>query len=235
MAIARRLLTRRRMVLTLGLVVAIAAGYKLGHKPVAAGGAAKTRVVVDTPDSSLVTGAPKGGDTLSWRATLLAMQLATDQSQRVLAGKAGVPADQLSVSDSELAGPTVLAPLPTAAAKAADSTAKPYAVSVGTDDTLPIITIQTAAPDRAGAVRLAQAAIGTLQVGASPKDTATLQGLTFSTVGPIDARAVAGGGGKKKMAITAIVVFALWWVCMLIGPAIAGAKRTLREDRALGW
>ena len=132
---------------------------------------------MDTPDSSLVTGDPKGGDTLSWRATLLAMQLATDQSQRALAAKAGVPSSQLSVTDTELAGPTVLAPLPTAAAKAADSTAKPYAVTVGTDDTVPIITIQTAAPDRAGAVRFAQAAVSTLQAGASPKDTATLQGL----------------------------------------------------------
>jgi hypothetical protein len=234
-AIGRRLLTRRRLILALGLVVAIAAGYKLGHKPAAAGGIAKTRVVVDTPDSSLVAGAPKGADTLSWRATLLAMQLATDQSQRELAAKAGVPAGQLAVTDTELAAPTALAPLPTAAAKAADSTAKPYAVSVGTDDTLPIITIQTAAPDRAGAVRLAHAAIGTLQAGASPKDTTALQGLTFSTAGPIDARAVAGGGGTKQMVIMAVVVFGLWWVCMLIGPAIAGAKRTLREDRALGW
>ena len=62
-----------------------------------------------------------------------------------------------------------------------------------------------------------------------------MQGLTFSTAGPIETHAVAGGTGKKKMAIMAIVVFGLWCVCMLIGPAIAGAKRTLREDRALGW
>ena len=108
-------------------------------------------------------------------------------------------------------------------------------LTVETDDAVPIITIHTAAPDNAAAVRLVRAAIGTLQAGASTKDTTKLQGLTFVTVGPIQTHAVAGGSGKKKMAIMTVVVFGLWWVCMLIGPAIAGAKRTLRKDRALGW
>jgi hypothetical protein len=232
---ALRLLWRRRIRVGIGAVLALAVAVAVGRSPVPASGLAKTRVVVDTPRSQLVTGAPRGADTLYWRATLLAMRLGTDAARQQLARETQVPADKIAVTDVELTAPSVPASLPTAAVQAATVTPEPYVLTVDTNDVLPIVSIETTAPDRVGATRLAEAAVHALQAGASPGDTAAAQGLSIQQVSPIVARVIPGGPGRMKMALVAVVVFGLWCLCLLVGPAVAGAQRTIREASAAGF
>jgi hypothetical protein len=213
-----RLLWRRRIRLGVGAVVAIAVAVALGGSPVPPSGLAKTRVLIDTPRSELLTNAPRGMDTLYWRATLMAMLLGTEPARQQMARETHVSPDQLAVTDLELTAPANPAALPVAAIQAATVTPEPYVLRVYTDDVLPIVSIETAAPDRAGAARLAQAAVHALQAGAAPRDTQERQGLSVQQVSPIDAGEIPGGPGRTKMAAVAVVVFGLWCLGLKLWP-----------------
>ena len=166
-----RVLWRRRILVGVGAILAVAVGFAVGGSPVPPSGLAKADVIVDTPQSALAAAAPRGFDTFYWRATLLAMLLGTDPARQQIARVTGVPEDQIAVTDLELTAPTVPAALPVAAVQAATTTAEPYVLTVSTNDVLPVVSIQAAAPDRAGAARLAAAAVSALQTGAPPRDT----------------------------------------------------------------
>jgi len=232
-----RILRRRRIVIAIGAVLAVLIGITVGHSPVPNSGLAKTEVIVDTPQSQLTTSDPQGASTLSWRATLMGMLLRSDQAVRQIARETNVPPTEVGVSDVELTGPATVAPLPTAAIPTANTPA-PYELTVHTDDVLPIVWIQAKAPDRAGAARLAQAAVHALQAGTSPQTTSRLQGLKIQEVSPIVAREIPGGPGRKKMALIAGVFFLLWCLCATLGPALVRVRRTASasdSSELLGW
>lgn len=221
-----RLLWRRRIGLGIGVIVAVAAAVAFGRSPVPPSGIANTRVLIDTSRSELLANAPRGLDSLYWRATLLAMRVGTDQARQQMAREIHISADQIAVTDLELTAPANPASLPVAATQAATATPEQYVLQVYTDDVLPIVSIDTSAPDRAGAARLAQAAVHALQAGAPPRNTSLLQGLSVQQVSPIDAREIPGGPGHIKMAAIAVVVFGLWCLGLGVGAAIARATRT---------
>jgi hypothetical protein len=227
-----RVLWRRRLLLAIGFVAAVALGMKLGRSPLPPSGFAKTRVVFDTPESQLVTGAPNGADSLPWRATLAAMLLGSDSARLDMSRALGIPAGQLDVTDLELTAPSVPASLPRAATTAADVLTAPYSLTVHTDDTLPVVGIEAAAPDRVAATRLAAAAVRVLQAGASSRDTREIQGLSVQPVGPIESRELPGASGRKKMAIVFVGVFGMWTVALLAGPLLRGIALTTRETQA---
>lgn len=228
-----RLLWRRRLFVVLGAVLAVGAALLVGGSPVPDSGFAATRVAIDTPKSQLVTDAPMGSDSLPWRATLLATLLATESTRADVARDAGIRPDELAMVELELTAPPVAASLPRAAVKASNTTTEPYVLTVHTDDVLPIIEIETHAPDRVGAARLAEAAVAALKAGASPRDTAELQGLSIERISEIEAIAIPGGAGRKRLAAVAIVVFMLWCAALTLIPAIRSALRTVIADRAL--
>jgi hypothetical protein len=228
-----RLLWRRRLLVVLGAALAVGAALLVGGNPVPDSGFAATRVAIDTPKSQLVTDAPLGSDSLPWRATLLATLLGTESAREQVARDAGIRTDQLAMVELELTAPPVAASLPRAAVKASNATTEPYVLTVHTDDVLPLIEIETHAPDRAGAARLAEAAVAALQSGASPRDTTDLQGLSIERVGAIEAITIPGGAGRAKLAGVAMVVFVLWCSALTLIPAIRSALRTVRADRAL--
>ena len=228
-----RLLWRRRLLVVLGALLAAGAGLLVGGSPVPDSGFAATRVAIDTPRSQLVTAAPLGSDSLPWRATLLATLLGTESARERVARDAGIRTDELAMVELELTAPPVAASLPRAAVKASNATTEPYVLTVHTDDVLPIIEIETRAPDRAGAARLAAAAVEALQAGASPRDTPELQGLSIERISAIEAIVIPGGAGRKRLAAVAMVVFVLWCSALTLIPAIRSALRTVRADRAL--
>ncbi len=228
-----RQLWARRVFVAAGLILAVAAALLIGGSPVASSGLAKTRVVLDTPRSQLVTDDPSGAGTLPWRAQMLTALIATDPVRTRIASEMGIPADRLAVTDLELTAPVVPASLPVSASQAAAAPTEPYVVRVYTDDVLPIVSIETSAPGSAAAARLAQATVHALQAGASPQDTAELQGMTVRQTGPLHVREIAGGSGRKKMLVIAVVLFGLWCACLLLGPLVSRAMRTLRETPAL--
>ncbi len=229
-----RLLWARRVLLAIGLVVAAAVAVVAGGSTVAPSGLAKTRVVLDTPRSQLVTDAPAGADSLPWRATMLASLAATNPARMRIAREIGIPTRDLAITDLELTAPVVPASLPRAASEAATALTQPYVVRVFTDDSLPIVSIEAIAANGAAASRLAEATVHELQSGASSRGTEEVQGLTVQELGPLQVRESPGGSGHKKMALIAVMLFGLWCACLLLGPPLRRALHTLRGTPALG-
>ena len=90
--------------------------------------------------------------------------MATDATQKRLAQSLHVRPDEVAVVDPALELPIVPASIPTAASDAAGITVAPYVLTLTlTNPTLPTIAIEAAAPDRAGARRLAAAAVDILE------------------------------------------------------------------------
>jgi hypothetical protein len=235
LAAVLRLLWRRRIAVAIGAAVALAGAFTLGRSPTPASGVAKTRVVIDTPQSQLAADAPHGVNTLYWRATLLGMLLGTDAARQQMANELHVPVTQVATVDLELTAPAVPASLPNAATQAASGTSAPYVVNVHTDDVLPVVSIDTSAPDKAGAARLASAAVHALQNSGSAQATPVVQGLTVSQVSPIDAREIAGGSGKAKMAAVAVLLFGVWCLGVALFPTAGGRPRTLTDPRPASY
>lgn len=167
-----RLLSRRRLLITLGVLCAIAVLVGLGGTKSAtrSEAVAWTSVALDTPKSQLVDVAPTGADTLPWRASLLTHLMATSSSTQQLARQLGVRPDEVMVADLNLDVPLTETALALAASKAATSTVAPYVVTPFlTNNSLPVISIEAVGPDRAGAIRLAKAAVAVLQAQASSR------------------------------------------------------------------
>jgi hypothetical protein len=229
-----RLLWRRRILVGVGAVVSVAVAVAMGHGSTPASGLAKTGVVIDTPSSQLVADLPANAATLPWRATVMGILLGTPGQRAQVARDAGIPVAQLAVVDTELLAPTIPASLPRAAAEAAAGTTEQYVLTAHTDNALPIVWIEAAGPSTAAAARLANAAVHTLQAGASPHSTDELQGLSIRPLGALHVRAIPGGPGHKKLVALAAIVFLLWVVGLTVGPLVRGIGRTLSADRALG-
>ena len=188
-----QLLWRRRLLVLVGLVLAVGAAVVLGSSPTPPRGFAMTRVLLDTSRSQFATDAPFGAETLAWRATLAAQTLGTDANRHVVAAGAGISPERLDITDIELTIPTIPASLPRAAVQGAYSSAKPYAIDLHTDGLVPLISIAATAPDRGSAVRLAEATVAALESYTSAPANSERLALEVRTVAPIDSVAIPGG------------------------------------------
>jgi hypothetical protein len=230
-----RQLCRHRIALAAGFLASVAIAFALGGSPVAPTAYAGTRVLIDTPHSALLASAPHGLDTLYWRASLLAPLLGANPERDQIARESRIPVSQFAVIDQELTSPANPAALPLAATLAASGTTEPYVVRVDADNVLPIVDIQTSGPDRAGASRLAAAAVRALRSGASTQSTSQVQGLNITQVDPVTSVVVPGGAGHTTMAITAVFLFGLW--CAGLGiwarrRGDSGRQRLLHRPRS---
>lgn len=122
---------------------------------------ASSRILIDTPNSQVVTVEPRGLETLGARATVLANVMTDGESKTIIAGAAGLHPNELHAGvESEGVLPADLS------AAAANPGAYLLTANTATDPDnvpLPIIEIEAQAPDSAGAVRLADAAVTGLQ------------------------------------------------------------------------
>ncbi len=154
-----------------------------------------TRVALDTPRSQLLAVAPSGSESLVWRASLIEHLMATDASTRALAGRLGVPADEVLVVDNDLVNPLVATSMANSASLAAGRAMAPYTLTVFLQNTsMPVISLEAAAPTRAEADRLAGAAVAVLSTQGSPAGTFSSQVRTNgnqSTLQPFDIAPIA--------------------------------------------
>lgn len=237
-----RLLWRRRLFVGLGALAAVALGFAIGGPKPSASALARTRVVLDTPKSQLIDSAPRGADTLPWRAGLLTHLMTTEGVKQALAQRLGVPHDQVAVVDPTLTAPIVQASLPQNAAETAARNFEPYVLTVFMKDaSVPIISIEAAAPDRGGAARLAEAAVAVFKSDASPagtyrspvsiEGTRERQGFVVEDVAPVRTRALATSQVPLKALAASVFVFVVWSACVALFPSVARRTRLRRRLR----
>lgn len=236
-----RSLVRRRLGLAVGLLATIVVFVGLGGtKPATRSSpVAWTSVSLDTPKSQLVYVAPSGADTLPWRASLLTHLLATPTLTEELAGRVGVAPDQVGVADPNLDVPLLETTPALDAAKAASASAAPYVLTPFIkDNSLPVISIEAVGPNRAGAVRLARAAVVVLQSQASAGGTFTspvktdakvskLQPFVVDQVAPIRVKVLTASKPPIKAIGAALFIFVFWCA----GVALLPSRRDRRAGR----
>jgi hypothetical protein len=210
---------------SLGAVLALAVAVKVGAGVSDGRALAEVRVLLDTPQSQLTNVDPPRVESLPWRANLLSLLLATEPARRQLAREAGIPAQQLAVVDSDLATPIVPASLPAKAAEPAANPSEVYLLSVHTDPTIPLISLEAQAPDREAAARLAEAAAHALKISAAPSDMPEARTFIAEPVGPIKTRSLAAGHRTLRMLGVAIVLFGLWCAGVVLVSAIVRSMR----------
>jgi hypothetical protein len=220
-----RVLWRRRLLVGLGAVLAIGIGLVVGPAAPVRGGVATTRVVLDTPSSQIIFRDPPGAESLTWRAGMLTDLMTTGETRAVIARAAGVAENRLVIVVPVLTAPPNPTTLPTAAAEAAAIRPEPYVVAFRYDTRLPVISIETHAPDRAAATRLAEAATRALQAGSSPDTNKVTQGFVVDSVAPIQARATVKGSGPMKAFGLAVFFLGFWCAGVAVIPRVVRIVR----------
>lgn len=230
-----RVLWRLRRPVLIGLAVAVCVGFLASRGATSTVGVASKRVVLDTVDSQLVDAEPVGADTLAWRAALLADLMAGDAGRPRIARALGTPERDIAVVAPYLNAPAKDTPLSRRAAEAGAVTSEPYVVAIQAAEPLPIIRIDTTAPSRVDAVRLAQAAGAALKAAAAAHvDTPELLGFVVEDVGPVRGRTIADGPRRVMAGVLALVLFGLWCVGLLVVSAVSDARRRVPAPRRAG-
>ena len=167
------------------------------------------------------------------RASLMAHLLATQSSTAALAHQLGIRSDQVSVVDPALALPLVRSDTASAAMKVATGVAAPYVLTPYLPNTsLPVITLEAAGPDAAGARRLATAAVAVLRSEA-PSDSRRfvsqvltnagnlrLQPFVVDQVSPVQVKLVATSSLPLKAIGGAFFFLFAWSGAVLLLPKL---------------
>jgi hypothetical protein len=214
-----RALTRRPVLLALGVALALAVGLLGTSKPTTAGFATQ-RVLVDTPSSLVADARAKGATAIVVRATVLADQIESDAMLAAIARRLGVDSDEVGAISSTTATPETETPLAKEALEVTRPVA-PYVVSVGLQAGQPILAIQALAPDAPGAARLMEATTAELATAGRRADPARGP-VRVDRLGDAQVIVKQAGGGKKKAAIAALLVLVLWCAGLV---AVEGLRR----------
>jgi len=240
----------RRGLLAVGVLAAVAilVAFGRGGTATATSAAAFARVRLDTPQSELVTAAPDGSETLSWRSWLMLHLMSSEEWKQQVAQRAGVSGKQLAVIDGALSTPLVTTSLALRASDAAAAVAAPYVLAlVPLSDSQALISIVAYAPDPAAARKLADASMAVLAShvsagglfeskvltgGGMLTSDGKLQRQPFVVVPvgsvhilPVVARALP----LKALAAAAVVLFVWTAFVILLGPL----SRTLTRSGAV--
>lgn len=163
-SILRQLWRFKLLVVVVGLLsvcVGFAVAYKLSW-PLESRkyevGVATVRILVDTPDSQVVEVAPEGSDTLGARATLLANLMVDGEIKDAIAKRAGLDPKKL-IGLSQTAG---VAQGATVKPGRDDFVLTTEVLPIPNGGWLPVIEVDTQAPEAEGAERLANAAVSGL-------------------------------------------------------------------------
>ena len=113
-------------------------------------GIATARILVDTPKSQVVEVAPQGSDTLGVRANLIASLMADGVVKDAIAKRAGLKLDELEGVAENTAGTSGAAAVEPTAFTADDHVLTTRVIQTPDGDRLPIIDIETQAPDTEG-------------------------------------------------------------------------------------
>jgi hypothetical protein len=222
-----RWLRRHPIPVALGVVIAAAIAFMSAQGASRTVGVALQRLVLDTPKSQLLNADPKGVDSLAWRAAVLSEMTATGSVEERIARDMGVPVRSIGVISMNLTDPEVEWPLTSAAQKAEAEAGEPYLVAVGVDERLPLISVATRAPGRAGAVRLAKVTTAVLMAAASaPPSAVAPQGLVVETIGRPRTKEVVDGPRRLVAVLVFGVLLSLWCVGIALVSRIRDALRS---------
>jgi hypothetical protein len=221
-----RALRRRRVLVVLGALVALAAGAFATHRVSLVppelqsretdSGLASVRLLVDTPRSLVATARAIGDDTISTRAALLSSLVGSDEVRVEIAREAGLAGDELGVADSDFGAPHVATPLSRAALEVARPS-EPNVVTMSVQDPqLPIISIQATASNPSTAARLVERVTVALESLVRPPEPVARRAVTIEQLGPARIGRVVMGPGRAKAVIAAVVIFGLWCAAVVV-------------------
>jgi hypothetical protein len=219
-----RTLSRHRVVVALGVVLALLSGFVLSRGATEVLGAAGTHVLLDTPSSQLVDTEARAADSLAWRSAFLTDVMATDEVGERVAREAGIPRRQLLVLTPDTTGAANPSPLATGALDAAPRD-EPYILLVRSGEPLPLIAIEASAPNPEAAAKLVVAATQVMkQEAVTPAGTADAMHFGVEPTGPVKTRLLVSGPNKATAIVGAIVVFVLWVIAIAVASFL---RRTL--------
>ena len=230
-----RELWRRRMAVGLVALAAILVGLLLAFRPGLPPesrqydvGIATARVLVDTPQSQVIKVDPKGSETLGLRANVLANLMVEGKAKAAIARRAGLePRRLLAVADSALEPQTVSAK----ALRNPDINLLTTRVVMNLDgEQLPIIEIETQAPDAARATALANATVTGLTDyldtrAAAGEEVEARRRLRVSGLGSAQATVSTRGPGRVVALGAAIFMFLAGCAAILVVSALARGWR----------
>jgi hypothetical protein len=232
------------------LAIATLVAYKPGFPPQSRKyrvGSGHVQILIDTPASQVVEINPQGADGLGSRAGLLANLMIGGEVKQAIAQAAGLRPDQLiATSDS------ALAPANVTPAQLKNPHALILKTSVVTNDDgtdLPIVSVQTQAPDARRAAAIANAAVTGLKQyldsRAAREGVPDGQRLQVRGLGGAQAGDVAKGPGNMLALAAFIFIFGALCGGLLLVVALAHGMRestdearwqvTEEERRDDGW
>jgi hypothetical protein len=187
-------------------------------------GTATASVLVDTPKSQVIEVAPKGSDTLGSRANVLANLMVDGEIKSSIAQQMGLPARRL-VATTQSGGITDPPPPLTR-----DSYAMSTSVAMTSDMVeLPIIRVQTQAPDVGQAIKLANAAITGLSEyldsKASVETVSNAHRLRVRALGTAQGQTSVKGPRLPMAVATGLMVFVFGCALILALTALASGWR----------
>jgi hypothetical protein len=234
-----RELSRRRLVLALGVLLAAVAAlfsvYRIEGSKLRARSlqysSATTQVLVDTP-SSVLGNLSQSFEPLSARATVYANFMTSPAVLALIGQQAGIHGDQIYAAGpiDELQPRAVQEP--TALKRNVEITGEtnPYRLNFNSTPNLPTINVFSQAPTTAQAVALANGAVAGLKQYVTSLENAnhipSASRVTIRQLGPANGHVVNSGISKTLMAIVFVAVFLLWCILVL------AATRFLRHWRA---
>jgi hypothetical protein len=234
-----RKLWRRRAVVSVLAALSVLLGLLLTHHPGFPPksrqyevGIAGARILIDTPKSQFVEVAPLGAETLGQRANVLSVLMAEGDVKAAIARHAGLaPQDLVAVSESSADSQPATSATPPNARDV--RLLKTRVVRDSEGGQLPIIEVETQAPDAAGATRLVQAAVSGvaeyLDSKAAGEQVADRRRLKVSSVGIKPGRVERRGPGLLIGLGAGILAF-LFGCATILG--VSALSRGWREAEA---
>jgi hypothetical protein len=228
-----RFLTRHRVLVAVGCVLSIVAGLLAASRtePSAVrSGMATGRVLIDQDPSLLADLKGKGEQTIGIRARLFGDLLSSDEGTAAIARATGVDPKLISVTTPAAGPATIQVPLPQKASEYAAATrnAKPYGVTVISDDRVPMLTFATHAPTPRKAAQLVEGSIAGLDELIAARTIDPGDAVVATPVGPPRARLapVPEHVSPRIVAPAVALMVVLLWCGGLV--VVSGLARALR-------
>lgn len=228
-ALVLRELSRRRLLLAIGVVVAAVAALLSVYRPDGLGlkarslqySSANTQVLVDSP-SSVLGNLGQSFEPLSTRAAVYANFMASPAVLTLIGQQLGLSGEQIYAAGPVIANQPRVVQEPTALRRNVEITGEtnPYRLNFESQVNLPTINIYSQAPTTTKAIALANAAAVGLNRYVSRLEDANKvppkARVTIRQLGPANGGAVNPGISKALAALVFVLVFVLWCVLMLV-------------------
>jgi hypothetical protein len=229
-ALVIRELSRRRLLLAVGVLVAAIAAtfsvYRLDGTKLKARtlqySSATTQVLVDSP-TSVLGNLSQSFEPLSARAAVYANFMASPAVLKLVGQQAGISGEQIYAAGPVSAQQPRVEQEPTALKRNVQITGEtnPYRLNFNSNPNLPTINIYAQAPTTRMAVALANGAVVGLKRYVNglerANNTPPEARVTIRQLGPANGGVVNGGISKALAAIVFVAVFFLWCVLVLVG------------------